>query len=209
MARNAAAGVINLITNEPGPELGGELTVTAGNYDLQRIQGAVNVPLKENLAVRAAFNVVDRDGYLQDGFDDDKQQSGRVRLGWQATDDLNIGFKLDYTHIGGMGQSSVVLSNAAGEDPWMAASGATTRSYQIAANAPPVPADGFVDNKYASASAQLDADLGFAQLTVIPAYRWQRSSFYIAARRHAEFRRAGSCAPGEPRGTARAQHRYA
>jgi iron complex outermembrane receptor protein len=145
--RNAAAGVINIITNAPGPELGGDLTVNFGNYNLRRVQGAVNVPLKDNLAVRAAFNVVDRDGYLQDGYDDDKQQSGRIRVGWDPTDDLKIGFKLDYTHIGGMGQSSVVYPTPPGEDPWMSASGPVTRSYQIAANAPPVPADGFVDNK--------------------------------------------------------------
>jgi iron complex outermembrane recepter protein len=178
--RNAAAGVINIITNAPGPEFGGELTVNTGNYDLRQVQGAVNVPLQDNLAVRAAFNVVHRDGYLEDGFDDDKQQSGRIRVGWQPTDNLNIGVKLDYTHIGGMGQSSVVYPTPPGSDPWMAASGPVTRSYQVAANSPPVPADGFVDNKYASASAQVDADLGFAQLTVIPAYRWQRSAFYTS-----------------------------
>jgi iron complex outermembrane recepter protein len=178
--RNAAAGVINLITNAPGPELGGELAVNVGNYDLRRVQGALNVPLKQNLAVRAAFNVVRRDGYLQDGYDDDKQQSGRIRLGWDPTDDLKIGFKVDYTHVEGMGQSSVVYPTPPGEDPWMAASGAVVRSFQIAANAPPVPADGFVDNKYASASAQLDADFGFAQLTVLPAYRWQESSFFTS-----------------------------
>ncbi|MEP7246953.1 MAG: TonB-dependent receptor, partial [Gammaproteobacteria bacterium] len=178
--RNAAAGVINLITNAPGPDLGGQLAVNFGNYDLRRVQGALNIPLKENLAVRTAFNVVRRDGYLRDGYDDDRQESGRIRLGWEPADDLNLGFKLDYTHIGGMGQSSVVYPTPPGEDAWMAASGATVRSFQIAANAPPVPADGFVDNKYASASAQLDANLGFAELTVIPAYRWQQSSFFTS-----------------------------
>ena len=178
--RNAAAGVINILTNAPGPELGGMLAVDVGNYDLRHVQGALNIPLKHNLAVRAAFNVVDRDGYLPDGYDDDKQQSGRIRLGWEPTDALSVGFKVDYTHIEGMGQSSVVYPTPPGENPWMAASGATVRSYQKAANAPPVPADGFVDNKYASASAQLDADFGFAQLTVIPAYRWQQSSFFTS-----------------------------
>jgi iron complex outermembrane receptor protein len=178
--RNAAAGVINIITKAPGPDLEGELGATVGNYDLRRVQGALNVPLKDNLAVRAAFNVVDRDGYLADGYDDDEQQSGRIRLAWEPTDDLKIGFKMDYTHVGGMGQSSVVYPTPPGQDPWMAASGPVVRSYQIAANAPPVPADGFVDNEYASASAQLDADLGFAQLTVLPAYRWQETAFYTS-----------------------------
>ncbi len=202
-------GVINIITNEPRPELGGELTVAAGNYDLKRVQGAVNIPLQPNLAVRAAFNIVDRDGYLQDGFDDDEQQSARVRLGWQPTEDLNVGFKLDYTHIGGMGQSSVVFPTPPGVDPWMAASGPTVRSYQVAANAPPVPADGFVDNEYASASGQLDADFGFAQLTVISGLSLAAVIVLYLARGHAELRGAGSCASGEPRSTARAQHRHA
>jgi iron complex outermembrane receptor protein len=178
--RNAAAGVINVITKEPGPELGGDLSVNLGNYDLRRVQGAVNVPLKDNLAMRAAFNVVRRDGYLEDGFDDDNQESGRIRVGWEPTDDLKVGFKVDYARIHGKGQSSVVFPTPPGVDPWMSASGPVTRSFQIAANAPPVPADGFVENKYASASAQVDADLGFAQLTVLPAYRWQHSEFFTS-----------------------------
>ena len=130
-----------------GPEFGADLSVNLGNYDLRRVQGAVNVPLKDNLAIRAAFNVVRRDGYLEDGFDDDKQESGRIRVGWEPTDDLKLGFKLDYAHIHGQGQSSVVYPTPPGVDPWMSASGPITRLFQIAANALPVPADGFVENK--------------------------------------------------------------
>ncbi len=73
--RNAAAGVINVITKAPGRELGGQLTVNLGNYDVRRVSGRLERASDANLAVRGAFNVVRRDGYLQDGYDDDRQES--------------------------------------------------------------------------------------------------------------------------------------
>lgn len=176
--RNASAGVINIITNEPGREFGGNVLVNVGDYDLFQVQGALNVPVSDTLAVRGAFNLVRRDGYLEDGYNDDRQQSGRVRLLWRPNADISLGIRADYTHIGGQGQASVVFPTPPGADPWMAASGDLVRSYQIATGAPRVPADGFVDNDYASISAELNANLGFAELTVIPAYRWQDFEFF-------------------------------
>jgi iron complex outermembrane recepter protein len=176
--RNASAGVINVITNEPTRDFGGNVLVNVGNYDLFQVQGALNVPLSDTLAVRGAFNLVRRDGYLEDGYNDDRQQSGRVRLLWRPSADFSLGVRADYTHTGGMGQASVVFPTPAGADPWMAASGDLVRSYQIATGAPRVPDDGFVDNDYASISAELNANLGFAELTVIPAYRWQDFEFF-------------------------------
>ena len=176
--RNASAGVINVITNEPGREFGGSLLVNVGNYDLFQVQGALNLPISDTLAVRGAFNLVRRDGYLEDGYNDDRQQSGRIRLLWRPNADISLGLRADYTHTGGQGQASVVFPTPNGVDPWMAASGDLVRSYQIATGAPRVPADGFVDNDYASVSAELNANLGFAELTVIPAYRWQDFEFF-------------------------------
>lgn len=176
--RNASAGVINIITNEPTQRFGGNLLVNVGNYDLFQVQGALNVPVTDTLAVRGAFNLVRRDGYLEDGYNDDRQQSGRLRIMWRPNADISLGIRADYTHVGGMGQASVVFPTPDGADPWMAASGPLVRSYQIATGAPPVPPDGYVDNDYASISAELNANLGFAELTVIPAYRWQSFDFY-------------------------------
>ena len=177
--RNASAGVINYITKAPTDALEGNLIANVGNYGFVQAQGALNLPVADDLNSRFAFNVVHRNGYLEDGYNDAEQQSARFRLRWDPGN-LTLDFKADYTHQGGMGASPVLFPAPDGVDPWMASSGELVRQYQIAANAPQIPDDGFVDNDYAGVSLELNADLGFADLTVIPAYRWQDFSFYIS-----------------------------
>jgi len=177
--RNASAGVVNVITNAPTFNFGGNVMLNVGNYDLLQTTGALNVPVTDNLAARFAYNVIRRDGYLEDGYNDAKQQSGRVRVLWEANPDLTVNLKADYTHSGGKGQGPVVFPAPAGADPWMASSGDLFRQYQEQ-SAPHVPDDGFVNNDYASVSAEVNANLGFANLTVIPAYRWQNFKFFAA-----------------------------
>jgi len=179
--RNASAGVINVITNAPTGEFEGDLTLNVGNYGFLQTQGALNVPVSGDVAARFAFNVLTRDGYLDDGYNDAEQQSARVRVRADVSDAVTLDFKADYTHTGGMGQAPVVFPVPPGAgDPWMAASGDLVRQYQIAANAPRIPDDGFVDNDYAGLSIELNADLGFADLTIIPAYRRQDFAFFTS-----------------------------
>ena len=52
--RNATAGAINIITNDPGKALGGYFRLTGGSYDLVRAEGALNLPLANNLQFRLA-----------------------------------------------------------------------------------------------------------------------------------------------------------
>ncbi|WP_221892866.1 TonB-dependent receptor [Parasphingopyxis marina] len=178
--RNASAGVINVITNEPNFDTEGSVMLNLGNYDLIHVQGMANTPLSSTLAARVAFNVIDRDGYLDDGYNDASQQSGRLRLLWEPNNSISLGLRGEYTHTGGMGQGPVLFPVPPGADPWMASSGDLFRQYQIVTNAPRVPDDGFVDNSYAGISAELNADLGFAELTIIPAYRWQDFEFFAS-----------------------------
>lgn len=84
--RNTTAGVINVISARPKDELLGSVDVTLGNYGAQNITGMVNVPLNENLAMRAAFNREKRDTILEgpgaknlDAFRDNL--TGRLSLG--------------------------------------------------------------------------------------------------------------------------------
>src|SRR5687767_5424739 len=65
--RNASGGALNLVTNRPSLDgVEGWVGLGAGNYSLFEAQGAINVPLGETVAIRAAGNVVERDGYLSD-----------------------------------------------------------------------------------------------------------------------------------------------
>lgn len=61
--RGATAGAINMVTAKPGKELGGYLSVTAGNYSLVQFKGAIDVPMGDALSMRLAGSLDSRDGY--------------------------------------------------------------------------------------------------------------------------------------------------
>lgn len=106
--RNASGGAINVITAKP--RLGrsyGRLEVEAGNYDLLKAEGFYNMPLSDTFALRASMQVVSRDGYASQGFDDDHHESFRLAALWQPTDALTIRVTGDTTHVHGVGPAYV------------------------------------------------------------------------------------------------------
>ena len=52
-----------MVTAKPGKELGGYLSVTAGNYSLAQFKGAIDVPMGDALSMRLAGSLDSRDGY--------------------------------------------------------------------------------------------------------------------------------------------------
>jgi outer membrane receptor protein involved in Fe transport len=62
--KNATGGTINLITHKPSFDgLAGYVDVEAGEHNLLRARGAINVTLSERFAFRLAGMSLDRDGY--------------------------------------------------------------------------------------------------------------------------------------------------
>ena len=61
--RGATAGAINMVTAKPGKELGGYLSLTAGNYGLAQFKAAIDVPMSDTLSMRLAGSLDSRDGY--------------------------------------------------------------------------------------------------------------------------------------------------
>lgn len=174
--RNATGGAINLITNEP--RLGAttlDLSLAGGNYNFVHASGAINLPLGEDAAVRGAFNIVHRDGFLSDGSNDDIQQSARVRLKWQPSDTVSLLLNADYSHLGGKGFDYVYLPRRPGSDPYEAptsdAANAYKRSLPGGAAVDDIKPDNTQNIELYNFSGQLDWELPFATLTVIPAYR--------------------------------------
>jgi iron complex outermembrane recepter protein len=175
--RNANGGSINLLTN--APELGktyADLNVEGGNYSLSHESGAVNLPVGADAALRVAFNIVHRNGYLSDGTDDDVQQDGRVRFKWRPDSDVSLLLNADISHIGGKGAGFTYLPQRPGSNSWEAVSAPAANAYRatvlplgpLVSDAKP---DSSLDNLLYNFSGQLDWNLGFATLTVIPAYR--------------------------------------
>lgn len=227
--RNASGGAINLISNKPRfDRVSGELGVEAGNYGLRKGELAVNYPVSNVLALRAALQVVERDGYSNQGMDDDRHRSGRVHALFKPSADLSLLLSADVSHVGGKGPAYVykgidptfaaaILAKggslptdprANGTDPQMqsmfygigAALGLCIPNAALAAAANaagPAPVRGapqglcpagqssllsppgnamfdqqpFVDNDFANFSAELNWNLGYATLTVLPAFR--------------------------------------
>ncbi|ASR50216.1 TonB-dependent receptor [Blastomonas fulva] len=202
--RNATGGAINVIPRRPIlGEFGGNATFEYGNYDSLKLAGALNLPIGENVAVRLATQIVDRDGYLSDGYQDDSGQAVRASILAKPTDGWSILVSADYFHQGGQGIGSVLSPGSAfpvgvsagyaapalsrrigGSDPRSVAAlaafagtlfappfcggfGGFVRSGCVA----PPRADGFVDSDYYGISAEIEGDLGFATLTIVPAYR--------------------------------------
>jgi outer membrane receptor protein involved in Fe transport len=64
--RNATAGAVNMITRRPSFEgFDGYLELELGDYEHRRIEGAVNLPVSDRLALRIAGSGLQRDGYIE------------------------------------------------------------------------------------------------------------------------------------------------
>lgn len=172
--RNATGGAINLITKRPGSEFGGDASLDLGDFSYRRFQGAVNVPLSDTFALRAAGQITRRDGYLSDGYNDDDTAAGRLSALWNATENLSLLVVGEYSHIGGKGGGVVKRTDLHPEpsDEWH---GAAEPDSQPPSAAIPggtvIQKNGNTDVNVKAISAELNWNMGPATLTFIPAYR--------------------------------------
>lgn len=95
--RSAAGGTLNVITARPADGFGGWASAEYGNYDSVRLQGALNIPLNEMMAVRFAGFTLKRDGFttnIENGHKIDDRDIGASRLSFRLhpneTLDVNV-----------------------------------------------------------------------------------------------------------------------
>lgn len=167
--RNASGGTINVITNPPVlNDYSGSLVAEAGNYDLTRFIGVANIPLGDTLAARVAVQSVDRDGYLSDGSSDDHSKAARLRVLWRPRDDFSVIFIGENVRTDAVGQGRVyrpVLFNdefVGTQDPRINSTAFPTIGKRAANK---------LDVSSQSYTAEINWDLGPANLTVIPSFR--------------------------------------
>ena len=70
--RNTTGGVLNIIPAKPADQLEASIDGQLGNYDNIKVQGMVNVPVSEMLQLRLSGMMLDRDGYTDNLFTDEK-----------------------------------------------------------------------------------------------------------------------------------------
>lgn len=171
--RDANGGSINLITNEP--KLNSRtlnLDIEGGNYNLIHTSGAISLPMGTDAAIRGAFDIAHRDGYLSDGTDDDIQQNARLRFEGQPNSDVTLHLNADYSHIDGKGAGFTCLPRRPGASPWEAVTAPEANAYRasILPLGPMINTSAPISslhNKFYNFSGQLDWRFDFATLTVI------------------------------------------
>ncbi len=63
--RNSTGGAVLLVPKKPTDQLEGYIEASAGNYDMFRAQGVLNIPLSDTIRMRFGVDHQNRDGYLQ------------------------------------------------------------------------------------------------------------------------------------------------
>ena len=102
--RNTTGGAILLVPAKPTSRLEGSIEASAGDYNMHRLQGVLNVPVSDAFRIRAAADWNKRDGYLHnhsgigpDRLGDTNYFAGRLSMVADITSNLENYTILSYS----------------------------------------------------------------------------------------------------------------
>ncbi|WP_439134183.1 TonB-dependent receptor, partial [Pseudomaricurvus sp.] len=101
--RNSTGGALLMTPTRPGDALGGYVEAKMGNYDLMSIEGAIDVPITDQLSMRLVGRKVERDGY-QENIADTSLNGNRAR------GEDSEGLRLSVSYLGDRLSNLTVLS---------------------------------------------------------------------------------------------------
>ncbi len=101
--RNTTGGAVLLVPQKPTGKLEGYIEGLYGSYDWRGLQGAINVPVNDNLRLRLAFDNESRDGLTKNvglGPDLDNRNFNNVRgsIVWDVTPQIENYTILSFAH---------------------------------------------------------------------------------------------------------------
>jgi iron complex outermembrane receptor protein len=139
VGQNATGGAVFISTNNPIINGGnhGYIAGQVGNYSDLATQGAINLPINDNLAARVAFNLEGRDSFYtvtgpnHGNPGDVRDGSIRLSLLWKPSDNFSVLFKTDYNNLN---------QGAYPADPYYS----TENPFHVTANYPASAEDRFV-----------------------------------------------------------------
>jgi iron complex outermembrane receptor protein len=102
--RNSAAGAVSVTTNLPSDEFEARLSLRAGEYNKRRVEGMINLPITDDIALRVNALVNRRDGWLEDaatGADYDQEDNWAIRaaLLWDITPQTRAVFSWSHDNV--------------------------------------------------------------------------------------------------------------
>ena len=102
--RNATGGAINVLPAKPQLDrASGYALLAVGSYEERQLEGALNLPLWGQSALRFAFNRYKHEGYNKDGTNDADVAGARLQYLIEPSERVSFRIGADYTKIGGFG----------------------------------------------------------------------------------------------------------
>jgi len=199
--RNATGGVVNYIPNKPVlGENSGYIQGEVGNYSKLGLQGAANIAVSDDVAIRISGNKLERDGFSDDGTNDQDSFGLRGQLLFNASDKLSIRLAVDHSEVSGKGAGGDLYgtySNDTGSLSEFTPTGLPIDSgpSDAGANAiregvlhtpsfaPFQPIDGedlYQDISWTGFSAEINYQTDVGTLTFIPAYRESEQDYQFS-----------------------------
>jgi iron complex outermembrane receptor protein len=129
--KNASAGALNIVTQGPGPEFGGDVTVSAFSDQEYRVRANVSIPVTDTFGARLSATYGYYDGNIRNLFTGE-DVNGYERKGvrgvfeWRPSDRLDFRFIADYSEtnddccaevVGTAPTNAAVLANLGGATP--------------------------------------------------------------------------------------------
>ncbi len=176
--RNAAAGAISIITNEPGDTFEGRARARLGNYGRQYVDGLLNVPINKDMALRVSAYSNRSDGWLKDAasgktYGNDRDYGTRAVWRWNLSDNTRVLLAWDHENLKQLPKPAIgliPLSNDTNERPPYPANPA---NYLNPLHAPLYnDAVGAVESrKFDGATLTVDHSFGWGSLVSTTAWR--------------------------------------
>ena len=184
--RNAAGGAINIFTKKPQQEFEARAGLTVGDYSLVNFRGYINGAISDNVAGKLTTNVRQRDGYAENvttgqDLEDDNTTSIRGQLLFTPSDSVDILLGFDFTDIDSSGDNRFLTNYDIEPIFPPALTGPPQAEAETFGNDPRKSNHDEIqrsEKELWGLMGRVDADLGWATLTSITAYRESESAWF-------------------------------
>lgn len=184
--RNVAGGALNIISNRPSEEFSGELSVTAGDYNLFGTKGFINGGISDTVSGRFAFSTRNRDGHTDNTVTgselrDEDNNSYRGRLLWDASDTVSVLLTAEYNEDELDGPAARNYDGASPEVVLDRLGVGFLAASLLPINPDPFKIeagqDGFANREMSGYTAQVDWDTSLGTVTWVSGYRESEYDF--------------------------------
>ena len=102
--RNSTGGAVRAFTRKPTDTFDADISIQLGSYSQADLEAMVNIPLSDNVFIKAELASLNRDGYVERfGVSGDQSELGDVddtiaslALRWNASENVTVDFKARY-----------------------------------------------------------------------------------------------------------------